>query len=123
MAYQRERVKRYAKTPKGRELKRRKRLRAYALGKDRRTTWADRTPKWINKDEIIEFIKSRPDGFHLDHIVPLRGANVCGLHVVENLQFIPADQNIRKSNKVIPETLEAAVCLLDIDAALDDLDK
>lgn len=61
------------------------------------------TPAWANKFFIAEayhIAKAREKAlggkWHVDHIVPLRGKNVCGLHVETNLQVIPAKVNLRK---------------------------
>lgn len=58
------------------------------------------TPVWADIGKIRAIYESCPDGYHVDHIVPLKGDNVCGLHVDWNLQVIPALDNIRKSNKL-----------------------
>ena len=57
------------------------------------------TPSWANKKEIIEFYKNRPTGCHVDHIIPINGKGVCGLHVLDNLQYLPATDNLKKGNK------------------------
>ena len=58
-----------------------------------------RTPPWADLEAIKEFYRNRPPDHHVDHIIPLRGKIVSGLHVMENLQYLPASINCSKSNK------------------------
>lgn len=58
-----------------------------------------RTPAWADKDAIRDFYKACPKGYHVDHRIPLRGRNVSGLHVMENLQYLPAVENMKKNNR------------------------
>jgi hypothetical protein len=57
------------------------------------------TPAWADLDAIKEFYKNCPPGHEVDHIIPLQGKYVSGLHVENNLQYLPAHENKRKGNK------------------------
>lgn len=59
------------------------------------------TPKWANIPAIIKFYNDRPLGMHVDHIYPLNSDWVCGLHVVENMQYLTIEENLSKNNKNI----------------------
>lgn len=67
-----------------------------------------RTPVWLTKQDkhkIVQVYKEAANlttntgiAHHVDHIVPLQGKNVSGLHVPWNLQVITAKQNLTKHN-------------------------
>lgn len=59
-------------------------------------------PSWLTKEQIQEMqmiYETCPDGFEVDHIVPIQGKNVKGLHVPWNLRHLSRAENRKKSNK------------------------
>ena len=91
--------------------------------KERNTTWVradtkarrrkhrEATPKWLTKKEkaeirqlyqiAITMSKTTGEQYVVDHIVPLRGNDICGLHVPWNLRVITQEENLKKSNKFL----------------------
>lgn len=59
-----------------------------------------RIPAWFKNEakQIASFYENCPEGYHVDHIIPLQGSTVSGLHTLNNLQYLPAEENIKKSN-------------------------
>ena len=76
----------------------------------RRALEVQATPEWLTQSQKLHIqckyslaqMFSRETGIqhHVDHVVPLKGKTVCGLHVPWNLRVIPAVDNLRKSNKI-----------------------
>lgn len=68
-------------------------------------------PTWLTEDDMfliseayeLAALRTQMFGFswHVDHIIPLRGKSVSGLHVPWNLQVIPGTENMKKSNRYL----------------------
>ena len=64
-------------------------------------SWADRKAIAAVYHQAYELEQATGIAHHVDHIIPLAGKNICGLHVHGNLRAIPAVDNMRKGNKVV----------------------
>ena len=68
------------------------------------------TPPWLTEEQLEEMLEFynlakelqwlSEEPLHVDHIIPLQGKEVCGLHVPWNLQILPQTLNIKKGNRV-----------------------
>jgi hypothetical protein len=82
-----------------------------ADNKVRRRKHREATPPWLTrkqKSEIrqlyqiaINMTQTTGEQYVVDHIVPLRSHEVCGLHVPWNLRVITQEENLKKSNKLV----------------------
>jgi hypothetical protein len=69
----------------------------------------ERTPMWLSPFDRLKIkcyysvaamlARNNKEPWHVDHIVPLQGKLVSGLHVPNNLQFLRGVDNVRKKNK------------------------
>lgn len=98
-----ERQRARMKTPVGRALRR-------TNGASRRAAEVAKTPKWANTAAIRDFYAGCPEGFHVDHIIPLRNGVFPSVHSLENLQYLPAQENFSKRNNVDPLSLRHYPC-------------
>lgn len=71
---------------------------------NRRAFLLKATPSWANRNIISSLYKEAESiskfaniKFEVDHIIPLRGKNVCGLHVENNLRIISMKENRQKA--------------------------
>jgi hypothetical protein len=79
---------------------------AKALNEQKRNqripTWLSEDDKWMVEQAYeLAAMRSKMFGFkwHVDHIIPLNGKRVSGLHVPTNLQVVPWIDNLKKYNK------------------------
>lgn len=66
----------------------------------RKAALLKRTPNWAKLEAIKEFYSNCPEGFHVDHVIPLQGKDISGLHILSNLQYLPAEDNLKKGNRL-----------------------
>lgn len=79
----------------------------------RRTAKMNRMPNWLSKEQIDEikwfykmssfFTQITGEQYDVDHIIPLQGKDISGLHVPWNLQILHHSENCSKSNKLLDE--------------------
>ena len=72
----------------------------------RRAAKLERTPEWADYEKIETIYAQSGTEDHVDHIIPLQGEIVSGLHVHTNLQVIPANENVQKGNRISREELD-----------------
>jgi hypothetical protein len=81
--------------------------RKLARTRKRQAQQLQRTPVWdpdahliVAKYQLAAMLtKASGIEHHVDHIIPLQGRKVSGLHVFSNLRVIPGSDNVKKSNK------------------------
>lgn len=83
--------------------------RAAARFARRRASKLQRMPAWADKRKIAAIYAnarkisiSSGISYHVDHVVPLQGPNVCGLHVEHNLEIVTGVVNQAKGNRWQP---------------------
>jgi hypothetical protein len=62
----------------------------------------NRLPRWSDLDEIADIFKDCPADMTIEHIIPIGGELVSGLHVPNNLTYLSAKENASKGNKYVP---------------------
>ena len=78
----------------------------YATSAKRRAQKLSATASWYDHNAVVEIYRraveqSERTGkiYNVDHIVPLQGKSVCGLHVQTNLRIVLARTNNKKGNR------------------------
>lgn len=101
--------KKYIQTPRGKVISRAKNAKRRAMQKQRTPIWVDsnhleKIKEYYRIAQIMMLLFPK-ELYEVDHIVPLQGKEVSGLHVWWNLQVITKSENCKKSYKLIKELL------------------
>jgi 5-methylcytosine-specific restriction endonuclease McrA len=83
----------------------------------RRRRFRQATPTWLTAEQkmeirlqyrlAIEMSRRAGKQYVVDHVIPLQGETVCGLHVPWNMEVITQEENLQKSNKLVDPTTPA----------------
>lgn len=92
--------KKWYKTKRGQAYKRYERTLRRKAVRLATPKWADRAKIRILYEKAMWLEQLTGLKYHVDHIIPLKGEGVCGLHCWENLQILEASINIKKGNRV-----------------------
>ena len=84
--------KTYLGTSRGRRIKR-------AGDAKYRATVKQACPSWVSTGELQEIYYECPEKYEVDHMIPLTGDKVSGLHVPHNHQNLTSKDNKKKGNK------------------------
>jgi len=92
-------------------------LQVLADNKVRRRKHRDATPPWLSRKQRSEIrqlyqiamtmTQTTGERYVVDHIIPLQGETVCGLHVPWNLRVITQEENLKKSNRLLAPTTDS----------------
>jgi hypothetical protein len=64
-----------------------------------RATVKKACPSWVSTGELQDIYYKCPKKYEVDHMIPLKGKKVSGLHVPHNLQYLTSKDNKKKGNK------------------------
>jgi len=78
-------------------IMKKKRLLAHRASTNKRRA-GKACPAWADLVAIKDVYLKCPDGYQVDHIIPLNADHVSGLHVEKNLQYLTPSENQLKGN-------------------------